>query len=772
MPQVPDQFVPSATVSPLGVSPVSAQPVQPMRNAAPGQEQQAGADVQKLGEVTNDIGERIQNQLDSSMAKQADTGFAQKIMDIASGDGTTANPGFLNMRGQAAVNALPSARAAIVKAKNDFADGLADDFQKSMFNRVATQRLVSIGREMADHSFQQGTAWAIQANDDRATMTGLQQANAHKSWNETDADGNPSGDYTTFGKLQDQEILDGQNQKNGTHDDLTTPLDKMAPQSQFALLQAHSTTAKVVLAQMITAQDPATEVQGYFDAMKAKGNIDARDEVAMAGAVKSYIVPKNLNDSMNQAFTDAYRANHPQAANASGPSDYQGLVKGAGFTTSPYDEDAEGVHVTIPQNSQVHAPGSGTVSAVGKNDHDVPFISISHSDGYTSTLTGMSTFNVKAGDVVKMGQQIGSSGDSGNQKNPSVLWQLSDKNEAYIDPTHAGLPAVQPQNITDEKDLTDAIQLFRDRETDPDLQREGTGEMEGLFRHSQAIVAKGLEQNHQTALGQFYADAIQHGGNFNTKSVDPALFHSLTPEQQYSMINLVTEQRKRALAEAQAAQNALQMPGNIGARFWLATNPFYTMDDLTKLGPNLTPDQMIEAAKNFTTRDVKQAPIDQMQLHSALTQAGLQGLFDMAGQKDVDQKLASQQRYLGIQDDVQKIFDDAQAANKKPLGPADRQGLLNDYLINNQVMVPQTAWYRSNSNHSQDLQVNYANLTADQKKIAYENVGGAGGSSQMVPLSKITPDQHDSIAAALIRAHQAPTMANIAKVWNEQYGGK
>jgi hypothetical protein len=84
---IPDSFVPSATTSPLGVNPMSAQPVQPIQNAAPGQQEQSGAAVQRLGQETNDIGERIQNQLDDAQAKTAETGFLQNAMTIMNGDG-------------------------------------------------------------------------------------------------------------------------------------------------------------------------------------------------------------------------------------------------------------------------------------------------------------------------------------------------------------------------------------------------------------------------------------------------------------------------------------------------------------------------------------------------------------------------------------------------------------------------------------------------------------------------------------------------------------
>jgi murein DD-endopeptidase MepM/ murein hydrolase activator NlpD len=767
MAQMPDTFAPSVAQDPNPTTALTAGNLDPMRNAAPQQQQQMGEAALKVGDTVNNIGERIQYQLDDAKTKAAVTQFLQRSMQVIHGDGTADNPGYLNTRGQGALDGYGDATAALAKIKAQGMDGLDNNFQKMMYNRVTTQHLTSMGAVMADHRFQQGTAYATQAADDRATMSGLMASNAWKSWNQTDADGNPTGDFNTFSQVRDQEILAGQKQKVGT-DDPTTPIN------QYALLQARSTTAKTALAQMITAQAPAADVQGFFDDMKAKGYIDARDEVAMASAVKSYVVPKNLTDDMNQAFTDAYRKNHPQAGTgAEGPDDYQGPVKGAGFTNSPYDEDAEGVHITVPQGQPVQAPGSGTVTAAGKNDDDVPFVSIQHSDGSTSTLTGMSTFNVKAGDTVKMGQQIGTSGDAGDQKNASVLWQLADKNGNAMDPTHAGLPAVQTQSIIEEKDLTDAIQLFSDREMNPDQQREGTGEMEGIVRHNQAMVAKNAQQTFQDAQQQFYAPAIKNGGIPSVSSIDPALYHSLPAEQQYQLKEIEVEQRRRQVTEAREDQNArlvaqttANLPNQVGAQFWLATHPLATMDDVTSLGKYLTPQQLIEAARSVTTRDPKEATIDHMQMQSALTQAGLQSLFNTEGQQ-AHQKLASQQRYLQIQTDVQKIFNDGQAAKKAPLTAGDRQQLLNDYLINNQVMVHQPAWYQSNSNYSNDKPVNYVNLTPQQAQNAYVNTGdGQPG----VPLSHITPDQHDTIVAGLLRAGHAPTMVNIAKAWREMDG--
>lgn len=757
MPQS-DTFAPSVAQSPGPQQTFSAGSVDPMRNAAPEQMQQMGGAVSNLGSTADSIGERIQWQMDDAKTKMAESQFLQQAMQITHGDGTAQNPGFLNTRGQDTLDSYDGATAALAQAKAQGMSSLNNKFQQMMFNRVSTQHLTSIGSVMADHRFQQGTQFAVQAADDSATMYGLQAANAWKSYNQTDADGNAAGNFKTFSQVRDQRVLDGQRQRIGT-DDPTTP------QNQYALLQARSTTSKTALSQMITSQAPAPDVQGFFDSMKAKGYIDPRDEVAMASAVKSYVVPKQLNDNINQALSDAYRANHPQPAGspaAQGPTDYRGPITGAGVSTT-YDPDAEGAYITIPTNTPVQAPGSGTVSAVGKNDDGVPYVSIDHPDGSTSTLTGMSTFNIKAGDPVKMGQQIGTSGDSGDQKNASVLWQLADKNGAAIDPTHAGLPPVNIQGITDEKTLTDALASFHQSEANPDQQRQGALDMEGIVRQNQHMVQQAQQQNVQAADNQFYAGFLKNGRP-DVGNIDPTLLASLPPEQQYKYTEIVTEQRRRALSDAREAQSAsaataMANPAHLGSLYWLATHPDATLSDLTGLAKNLTPQETIEAARSMTTHDVKDAPIDQAQLRLAFTHAGLQGLVNMDGQTDA-QKLDSQQRYLTLHDQLQTTLNAAQAAKKAPLSPAESQKVMNDLLINNVVSVHQTSMFRSTNDYSHDTPVNFASMTSDQAKNAYVMVGNT-----RVPEGTITPDRKDSLTAELLNAGHSATESNIATVW-------
>ena len=516
MPTVPDQFVPSATTSPLGVNPMSATTVDPMRNAAPGQMQQSGADTQKLGEVTNDIGERIQNQLDNAMAKQAETGFIQKVMNITSGDGTAANPGYLNLKGQDAINGLAGAQAAIVQAKQDGADGLADDFQKSMYNRVTAQHLMNFGREMADHHFQQTAQFSGESAINRANTYATSASNSSSSYGQTDADGNATGDFQKNLSVAEQETLNG------------VQIMKGAPAgsdiANAALLNLHTQVGTGTLVQMMDARTPYSKVQSVYDDMKAKGFLDEKATDTLGKMVKTYTEQESLRTAVSTNLSDAVRASQGQPTSSTGTPDYQFPVKGGTTTAQPYDADAGGVTVNIPQGSSIQAPAAGKVTQVGKDDDDNFSMKIEHADGSVTAFTGLTASNVKVGDTVERGEDVATSGTA-DGKTPSVLWSLTNAAGTNVDPTKAGLAPVDLTKVTDEKVLGTALDSMRKQVTDPYLQQQATTEMESMVRHNQQMGNALQTQNYKQASSQFYP-------NWNWRSIAPSVFAQLTPEQQ------------------------------------------------------------------------------------------------------------------------------------------------------------------------------------------------------------------------------------------------
>lgn len=526
MPQVPDSFVPSATTSPLGVSPYSATPVDPMRNAAPGQMQQSGADTQKLGEVTNDIGERIQNQLDNAMAKQAETGFIQKVMAITNGDGTAANPGYLNLKGQDAINGLAGAQAAIVQAKADSQDGLADDFQKSMYNRVASQHLLNFGRQMSDHSFQQLTLYSGESAVNRASANAGLAIGAASSYGLKDADGNPTGDFAKYLGVAEKETLNGVQIMKGQ--------PAGSAMANAALMNLHSQIAVGVLSQMVDSPQDSrpspSRVQAVLDDMKATGFLQPdspesqRAIDTLGKMVKSYSDGEVTRTVNNQALADAQRAANGQPVSSSTP-DPHNPIKGSTTTALPYDEEKGGVELTVPQNSAVQAPADGTVTGLGRNDDGVPYLELTHKDGSVSTLTGLNAFSVKVGDQVKGGENIATSGVSDSPRTPSVLWSMADKNGNVVDPTKAGLAPVNLHSITDEKVLDAALSAMRDQIPDQKLQDQAASEMTAFVKGNQHQA-----DELQTQLYKQASDA--YAPTKNWRSIPNSLFSQLSPERQ------------------------------------------------------------------------------------------------------------------------------------------------------------------------------------------------------------------------------------------------
>jgi hypothetical protein len=146
---------------------VQAPSVAPMQDHSPEQTQRLGATLQQAGEqslrTNQDIGLRIQEQLDDANVKAAETKFIQSSTDILHGQN-----GYMNTRGADAINGFKGAQEDIIKAKKDILDTLGNDIQKHMFNQVATQHLVTFGGQMSQHQNQQRVEYSATQAASRA----------------------------------------------------------------------------------------------------------------------------------------------------------------------------------------------------------------------------------------------------------------------------------------------------------------------------------------------------------------------------------------------------------------------------------------------------------------------------------------------------------------------------------------------------------------------------------------------------------------------------
>lgn len=147
-------IVPVVTQTPTNTPDVQGPPVAPMRNSAPEQIEQTGATLQQAGLREMSAGQsvalRIQEQMDDANVKAAESKFIQSAVDTLHGDN-----GYMNKQGADAINGYDDATQAIVQAKKDVLDSLGNNVQKTMFNQVAQQHLVTLGAQMSEHRAQQ-----------------------------------------------------------------------------------------------------------------------------------------------------------------------------------------------------------------------------------------------------------------------------------------------------------------------------------------------------------------------------------------------------------------------------------------------------------------------------------------------------------------------------------------------------------------------------------------------------------------------------------------
>lgn len=523
--------------------------VAPVRNEAPQQQANSGATLQQSGEQAMrtgaTIGDRLNEQVDDARTKQAEAaalGGAQTVL-------TDPQNGYLNTRGQSAIDQYAPAKQAVVKGFQGQLDSLSNPIQKQMFQQVMNQHLLSIGQQMSSHNFQQTTQYSGEAAINRATTYATTAAAAASSYGQTDADGQPTGDFSKNLKVAEQETLNG------------VQIMKGAPAgsdvANAALLNLHTQVGTAALQQMMDARAPYSKVQATFDDMKGKGWLDLRVMDTLGKMVKTYSEQEVTRTAVNQSLSDAVRASQGQPTTSTGTPDYAFPIKGATATAQPYDADEGSVSVSVPQGSSIQAPAAGKVTQVGKDEDGEFTMSLQHADGSVTSFSGLNASNVKVGDAVQSGENIATSGA------PSVLWSLADKNGNKVDPTRAGLPPVDLTKVTDEKVLNTALNALRSQITDPYLQQQATSEMESIVRHNQQ-----MQNAAQTQIFKAAGDAF-YGAGMNWRAIPPATFNQLTPEQQQKFKDEHTEHVLQQYNQGQAFKNM----GEVDIRSQFIQNP-------------------------------------------------------------------------------------------------------------------------------------------------------------------------------------------------------
>lgn len=92
-----------------------------------------------------------------------------------------------------------------------------------------------------------------------------------------------------------------------------------------------------------------------------------------------------------------------------------------------------GIDFPVKEGMAVYATADGTVKTVLEDEAYGKHIVITHSDGYETWYSSLSAFDVGAGDVVKAGEKIGATGNTGMSTAPHLHYEVRLNGEA-VDP--------------------------------------------------------------------------------------------------------------------------------------------------------------------------------------------------------------------------------------------------------------------------------------------------------------------------------------------------
>lgn len=117
----------------------------------------AGKSLENTGDMLYKEVLRAQIEDNERETKKADLLLQEKLSMIRNGDGTPDNPGFLNLKGDAAVSAAGDAEQKRQKALREVSDGITNPKVKQMFEPLGRQRTISSTGEANDYTSKQRT---------------------------------------------------------------------------------------------------------------------------------------------------------------------------------------------------------------------------------------------------------------------------------------------------------------------------------------------------------------------------------------------------------------------------------------------------------------------------------------------------------------------------------------------------------------------------------------------------------------------------------------
>lgn len=119
------------------------------------------------------------------------------------------------------------------------------------------------------------------------------------------------------------------------------------------------------------------------------------------------------------------------------------ITSGYGQREAPMDgasTNHRGIDIAAPVDSPVQVMGPGKVISARFDGPNGNIVRVQHADGYVSSYAHLNGFDVKAGDEVRAGQQIGRVGATGRTTGPHLHYAVK-KDGEFVDPNAVSLVA-------------------------------------------------------------------------------------------------------------------------------------------------------------------------------------------------------------------------------------------------------------------------------------------------------------------------------------------
>lgn len=144
--------------------------------------------------------------------------------------------------------------------------------------------------------------------------------------------------------------------------------------------------------------------------------------------VENEVLPANVDPIVTGSLKPSSVDEQTPAPARTGISDFRWPVKGrvvSTFGESGTNGKNEGIDISVPEGTAVHAAENGVVIYAGEEISSYgKLVLVRHSDGWVSAYAHNRDFEVKKGDNVRRGQIIARSGRTGNAERPKLHFEL------------------------------------------------------------------------------------------------------------------------------------------------------------------------------------------------------------------------------------------------------------------------------------------------------------------------------------------------------------